>query len=152
MFKGEFSQILYNSNPNELHLIDIFEGVTHSGDKDGNNIIILNLHESYCELLDKYPSEIVTIHKGYSDNVLNSFPDNYFDLIYIDADHSYESVKKDLDISYYKVKSGGIISGHDYLFNRHTDVVLAVNEFCRKYNLTINTITLDKHPSYFIKK
>jgi len=39
VFEGEFSNIILNEcNPNELHLIDIFEGKMCSGDKDCNNI------------------------------------------------------------------------------------------------------------------
>lgn len=33
--------------------------------------------------------------------------------VFIDADHSYESVKKDIELWYPKVTPGGIISGHD---------------------------------------
>lgn len=42
-----------------------------------------------------------------------SFPDNYFDFIFIDADHRYSMFKQDLIAWYPKVKVGGIIAGHD---------------------------------------
>ena len=42
------------------------------------------------------------------------FPDFYFDLVYIDADHSYDAVKKDIDYWSRKVKLEGILAGHDY--------------------------------------
>jgi len=37
-----------------------------------------------------------------------------FDFVFIDADHTYESVKKDILAWYPKVKKGGIIAGHNY--------------------------------------
>ena len=42
------------------------------------------------------------------------FPNFYFDLVYIDADHSYNAVKQDINNWSRKVKQGGILAGHDY--------------------------------------
>lgn len=36
------------------------------------------------------------------------------DFLYIDGDHSYEGVKKDIKMWFPKVKSGGLIGGDDY--------------------------------------
>ena len=57
--------------------------------------------------------ENVTICKGFSAEVLASFPDNYFDWVYIDGNHLYEFVKKDVELSFQKVKPGGVIAGDD---------------------------------------
>ncbi|MBT5491708.1 class I SAM-dependent methyltransferase, partial [bacterium] len=40
------------------------------------------------------------------------------DFIYIDANHTYESAKEDIQLWYPKIKVGGMISGHDYIPNR----------------------------------
>ena len=56
-------------------------------------------------------------HKDFSYNISNQFQDNQYDFVYIDADHTYESVKKDLELYLPKVKNGGIIGGHDYTDN-----------------------------------
>ena len=153
VFKGQFSKFIFESiNPSELHLIDLFEGVCHSGDKDGENIEYINLCLSYENLLIKYRNENVKIHKGYSKNILNNFEDNYFDMIYIDADHSYESVRKDLDLSFKKTKLGGIISGHDYIKENFSGVYRAVNEFCIENKLKIDYMTKDKRPTFGIIK
>ena len=50
----------------------------------------------------------------------------FFDFIYIDADHEYESVKKDIEAWIPRLRSGGIIAGHDYIGYR--GVHDAVNE------------------------
>jgi hypothetical protein len=42
------------------------------------------------------------------------FPDKLFDLVYVDADHEYASVREDLVAWKPKVRPGGLIGGHDY--------------------------------------
>ena len=71
----------------------------------------------------------------------NLFDDNVFDLIYIDADHTYESVKNDLNSWYSKLKNGGIFAGHDYCeyyiesTKTKFGVVKAVDEFVHEKKL-----------------
>lgn len=55
--------------------------------------------------------------------------DESLDFIFIDADHSYESVKEDIVAWYPKLKPGGVLSGHDYRSNHFPGVSLAVDEF-----------------------
>lgn len=55
----------------------------------------------------------VKILKGLSWDQAEFVKDNELDFIFIDADHSYEAVKKDIIAWYPKVRKGGIISGHD---------------------------------------
>jgi len=52
--------------------------------------------------------------KMKSDDAVSQFEDKFFDLIYIDANHSYEFVKKDIINYFPKVKDDGFIAGHDY--------------------------------------
>lgn len=56
------------------------------------------------------------------------------DFVYIDGDHSYEAVKKDLEAWYPKVKSGGMFCGHDY---NYPDVERAVQEFAKSKGLKL---------------
>jgi len=41
------------------------------------------------------------------------FKDDSLDMVFIDADHIYDFVKKDIQVWYSKVKNGGILCGHD---------------------------------------
>lgn len=41
-------------------------------------------------------------------------PDESLDFVFIDANHSYEGCKKDIEAWSKKVKKGGLIAGHDY--------------------------------------
>jgi hypothetical protein len=70
-----------------------------------------DLHKVFVEKFKNY-SHMMTIHKGFSFDFIPLLPDDC-DIIFIDADHIYESVKKDIELSLPKVKKGGILSGHD---------------------------------------
>jgi hypothetical protein len=56
------------------------------------------------------------------------YEDNSIDFVFIDANHDYDYVKKDIEAWFPKVKTGGVIAGHDY--HKHwKGVVKAVDEF-----------------------
>lgn len=66
------------------------------------------------------------------------YPDRYFDAVFIDADHSYENVKRDIHAWQPKMKrGGGILCGHDY---DEPGVKQAVNEFFGNSDVTIETV------------
>jgi hypothetical protein len=69
-------------------------------------------------------------------------PDATLDFVYIDARHDYASVKDDLEAWFPKVRSGGIISGHDYADGRFAQgefgVKRAVDEFFAARRLTVH--------------
>jgi hypothetical protein len=78
-------------------------------------------------------SQVLT-EVGLSHVQLSNYPDDYFDMIYIDADHSYEGVKRDAQISVKKLKKTGVLIFNDYTMfdpifaNVPYGVVRAVNE------------------------
>ena len=65
------------------------------------------------------------------------------DLVYIDGNHSYESVKEDIAAWEPKVRVGGIIAGHDYnkAKDRHrkifSGVIQAVDEYAAANNRSL---------------
>ena len=65
------------------------------------------------------------------------FDDDFFDMVFIDADHSYNAVKQDIKVWLPKIKPGGIIIGHDYNNRWKNDVVKAVHEFFTKKEIHI---------------
>lgn len=160
VFRGDFSNFIFTElNPKELHMVDLFEGMMDSGDVDGNNTSVINLNESFESLKNKYSTHNnVFIKKGRSIDILNEYEDNYFDLIYIDGDHSYLGVQNDLELAFKKIKNGGYICGHDYEVNklktRHNydfGVKQATDEFCLKYNQHISLKGNDGCISFGIK-
>lgn len=59
-------------------------------------------------------------------DAVSYFEDASISFLFIDTDHEYEHVIKEIDAWYPKVKLGGIIAGHDYFT---PGVNQAVNEF-----------------------
>ena len=152
VFKGEFSKFIFkNLNPKNLILIDLFEGIMGSGNKDGQNMEYVNLQECFNELNCFFSkNKNVKIIKGKSTEQLIKLDNSYLDMIYIDSSHDYEETKKELFLSFEKVKKGGYICGHDYEPKRYPGVVKAVNEFCNFYKLEITCLTKDKLPTFLI--
>ena len=72
------------------------------------------------ELAEKKFDEVAAKHKciekmkSTSLEAAKEFDDESLDLVYIDSDSTYESVKSDIEAWLPKVRKGGIISGHDY--------------------------------------
>jgi len=70
------------------------------------------------------------------------------DLIWIDGNHDYNFVLKDMEMYWDKVKSGGYLSGDDYHMEEHPDVKDAVNFFVEKNKLNLDILGR----SWIIKK
>lgn len=147
--KGNFSQKIINSiSPKELHLIDPWEHQTsdtyaeawYGGQaKEGQK----TMDERYSKVCDQFSQQIqagqVKVHRGYSTDILEQFPDEYFDWIYIDGNHLYEYVLKDLELSFKKTKSGGLITGDDYGSGRwwKGGVKQAVDQFTKRKGIKL---------------
>jgi Methyltransferase domain len=59
------------------------------------------------------PSKFI-IHRGFSDDIVPTFPNDFFDLIFVDGNHETEYVYRDGMMSLDKVKVGGYIAFDDY--------------------------------------
>ena len=79
--------------------------------------------------------------KDASSNVMNMFPDESLDFVFIDGIHTYDGVITDCRNYYSKVKKGGIFSGHDYTMI--PDVNKAVTEFSLEVAKPVRTTEVD---------
>ena len=133
---GTFAEIILKfSVPSELHVIDI------SLAKFRRDVFAQEIQAG-----------TVRLHESDSVEALRRFPDGYFDWIYIDANHSYESVKRDIDEAKRAVKRGGLLVFNDYAFRSHREVmaygvVQAVNELCLSENWDLLYLAL--HPEMY---
>lgn len=73
-------------------------------------------YDAFIENISKFPEikEKIKIVRGYSDQVRSQVPDKYFDVFFIDGDHTYEGVSEDYKNYKKKLKLGGLMIFHDY--------------------------------------
>lgn len=85
-------------------------------------------------VLEKFKNKIKFIRK-MSEDAVDDIP--MLDFLYIDGNHDYEFVKKDVNLYWNKIKVGGIMAGHD--FNASCcGVRPAVVEFCKENGLQLD--------------
>lgn len=138
VYKGDNAEfILKLISPTILYLIDPWNNFM---DTNSNEIIGEIQYIQTQERLKMYGNK--RLIKKTSLEASKLFNNEELDFVYIDGDHSYESVKQDINLWYLKVKKGGILSGHDY--DKTTNgIIKAVNEFCNKNKLEFMTASTD---------
>lgn len=92
-------------------------------------------YEEFIENIEPVKDYIIPI-KGDSLEVFSQFEDNSIDFLFIDSCHDYQHVKKEIALWFPKVKSEGIIAGHDYDWD---EVKKAVDEYFVKVEAIPNT-------------
>jgi len=133
VLKGESSlAMIKNLNLIKLNLIDPY---TRYSDykKDGNYKNIKLAKKLAKKRLAPCANKINWIF-DYSENAYKKI-DEQVDFIYIDGNHEYEYVKKDLELYWPKLKNNGIFSGHDI---QSLKVSKAVLEFANKKGVDIH--------------
>ena len=139
--EGDFSeQILRRCTPQKLHLVDAWESSRYSA--------------GYNRVLERFSDQlacgVVRIHQAYSTQALAEFVDKYFDWIYLDSVHDYRTTAEELSLCSQKIKSCGIIAGHDYTPGNVISpvcygVIHAVHEFCVTRNWQFIYLTNEIH-------
>lgn len=145
---GNFLEMIRH-NPKLAVAVDswIEDSIVARNDKGFAQEQLNQQYEDFKRKVGEKP--FVKICREYSFEAVKHFEDNYFDLVYIDADHSYDGCLKDLKDWYPKVKKGGFLLGDDYRpytvrwSGMKFGVVEAVNEFTKT-----NDIDFFELPNY----
>jgi len=138
VYWGEYSEILCRENPKlELKSIDPYLASAYYKGQGVNEQqeYFDNLYERAKTKLAPYNCTIV---RKTSAEALNDFEDNSLDFVYIDANHDFPNFVFDLHNWLKKVKVGGIISGHDYVYmsyRRFHHVKRALIAYARSYRM-----------------
>lgn len=135
-------KLLEQSYNFKLYGVDLFDD-SYIHTKEGNSHLASQMKYIYDvynqNLIDAGVREVIKDIKGNTWEVASQFEDNSVDFVFIDADHNYESVKKDILSWLPKMKKGGIMSGHDY-FNNTCGVKQAVDEIFPNVVIGTNNI------------
>jgi predicted O-methyltransferase YrrM len=126
---GDYAEPLLAAEPASLDLLDTFE----SKDWEGSKRFTSQTHYDYIN--DKFKNNPeVSLLRGYTDDILPTLTKKY-DYIYIDADHNYAQVKKDLMNSVPLIADGGIIGFNDYIYDdRYYNVYGVIQTVCEFLN------------------
>src|SRR6185295_7348005 len=116
---GNFAkQILELSEPREFHIFDLSFNC---------------FDRSFFD--NEIRSGRVILHEGDSSRTMSTLPDGRFDWMYIDGDHSFEGVMRDIKEAKRLIRSDGYLVFNDYTVYSHLErtqygVMRAVNDLC----------------------
>ena len=128
--QGKYSECLLEGIPGlKLYGIDLWQeydslGVCHRSKRTKNYEKIAR------ERTKNYNCELI---KGWSGEVVKQFENGSLDFVFIDGNHAYEYAVEDIAKWSKKVRSGGIVWGHDF------DDYSEVRKKCYEFNV-INAV------------
>ncbi len=138
VLRGLFTRaILDVARPRELHLIDAWwelYGERYPDWGEHTDFGTLGTREAYdavVEVIDRHRAGAACrIHVGDDVEILDGFPDAYFDWVYLDTSHTHEHTRRELAVLERKVGPRGLIAGDDWYPGRtHPGVAAVVEEF-----------------------
>ncbi len=138
---GESTEIFaQNFSDSTIHCIDPWQ--SGYDQLDLASLDMDNVEFEFDRRMKQY-SNIVKIKKTSVDASVN-FENEYFDFVYIDANHTYNAVKEDIQTWLPKIKINGYIGFHDY---DNPDVRRAITE-----SFGYAQIVFEDQSVFFIKK
>lgn len=118
-FRGISSEVFLVHKPREMHFVDVwgknldYKESDWALNKSSKNWDAIKSEFQERVLPYKKNTDITIIH-DLSSEASKNIPNDYFDFIYIDGDHSYHGVKTDISCWLPKLSKGGYFCGHDY--------------------------------------
>ena len=153
VWEGDFAALaLRIVRPARLHLIDPWRFVSEPAyERAWYGGAIAESQEDmdrvYTGVLARFAGEIergiVRVHRGPSAEAAALFAEDSLDWVYVDGNHGYEFVSRDLEEYFARLRGGGVICGDDYMppYGWWGDsVTRAVDEFSRSLGLPVRLI------------
>lgn len=173
--EGAFSAaILEAASPSELHLIDPWSHLESGSDplqatgflaelaRDdvvfGAPPVNLNGDAEYAKVVARFAGDSrVHLHRQYSYKVAPRFAQGSFDFVYLDGNHQYEFVLRDLQDFAARLKPGGLLFGHDFFEDafaqeEHYGVIDAVNTFLKRSDFRICMLTWEPYSTFCLAR
>ena len=176
--QGDYSALLLEAaQPRELHLIDPWSHLESGSDPLQASGLLATVGEAraqgaafhappenlagdeeYAAVARRFEGDPrVRLHRQYSYKAAAGFADGFFDFAYLDGNHHYEFVLKDLEDFAAKLKPGGLLFGHDFFedaFARdeHYGVVDAVNTFLKRSDFRFLMLTSEPFSTFCLAR
>jgi hypothetical protein len=136
----------------EYHGVDPFIGGYDDRDAMSKELKDVSQPESWKDailhLLAPYNC-LFQLHYGISEDRVADFEDESMDCVFFDGDHTYEGIKKDIDLYAPKVRKGGALLFDDYS-SSFMGVVNAIDELVDVNRLDFKKI--NTHNNYYVVK
>ncbi len=129
-WEGRSSHALLSGCPGTVTCVDTFKGSADPRDLTNSLGKTIDVFEKFKEHVGHFKN--LEILKMSSREASTICKDRKFDFIFIDAGHTYEEVKEDIEL--WRDKATVILSGHDYSYP-WLGVQQAVDEMCGKVSL-----------------
>jgi hypothetical protein len=135
--RGRYSEVICQANPGvKLFCIDpwiVYGGYIEMRLQDRLN----KNKQATIRRLKPYGCEI---QQAFSIDAVKQIEDGSLDFVFIDGNHVYEYVVEDIAEWSKKVRSGGIVSGHDYMQSRDPikspcHVIKAIDGYTTSYEI-----------------
>jgi len=132
VYEGVNARYMLLSNPNmKLILVDAWDNLTVYTGGPVQAPAFCKLVKAAAQFnIAGFPN--VLFANKNSEDAVEDFPDEVFDYVYIDGDHMYQAALKDMQLWYPKVKTGGILGGHDVAMK---EVSGALDVFVKENNI-----------------
>lgn len=131
--RGAFSKILCEVNPNlKLYCVDPWDLLGR-----GKNDLRIKRYAEAQEYLAGYNASFI---KKFSMDAVKDFQNESLDFVYIDANHDFDNVIRDIVEWTPKIRKGGIVSGHDYDSVPGCGVRDAVDVYARCHRYDVNVL------------
>lgn len=115
VLKADYSKLILENWPGHLYMVDAWKPFPKKEYEDGSNHSeFKSIITAVFDNIEGYENRTTLIRStGHAASKL--FNDYSLDFVYIDANHTYNCVKSDIEDWYKKIKIGGVLSGHDYI-------------------------------------
>lgn len=138
---GDYTKHIFAQNkPRELYLLDSWDSARY----------VAGMEAIKRNFAAEIEAGRLHLRQGFSTDKLAEFPNEFFDWVYIDTNHSYGTTWKELQLCHECVKPDGRIAGHDFCTGNVIDpvpygVIEACARFCVQYGWQYEYITLESH-------
>ena len=153
--QGDHAEHLLRNWSGSLLLVDCWRKQDWAIHCDSGALITDEDHEqNYQRTLDRmrpFGTRAALVRK-FSIEAASSIKDGLLDFVYLDANHSYKAVCADLAAWYPKVRSGGLMSGHDFVDSGNPfGVKSAVMEFIAGFPVDLY-VSNEEWPTWYWRK
>ena len=168
--KGKNATVMYNNIPNlKLYGLDSYKqhpqaSYVFHADRRNWNTEAINGWKDQC--IERMKGRNYVAIEKFTEDAIHDIEDNSLDFVYLDADHSYDFTMQDIILWGRKLRKGGIMSGHDYFYEkgkRREKVKQAVDDYTNVHGIKFyitdedhdahaSNLNGDYYPSWFFVK